>query len=148
MTVSIRKIEARDEARWRTLWDGYLRFYKEELPEAVTKYTWKRLMSVESPVFGIVAEDSSDGVIGIANYLIHESTWASTPLCYLEDLFVDPARRAIGVGEQLIDWLVAETKSRGWSGLYWHTRETNYRARGLYDKYSPHSGFVRYVAKI
>ena len=148
MTVSIRKIEARDEARWRTLWDGYLRFYKEALPEAITKHTWKRLMSVESQVFGIVAEDSSDGVIGIANYLIHESTWAATPLCYLEDLFVDPARRAKGVGEQLIDWLVAECKSRGWSGLYWHTRETNYRARGLYDKYSPHSGFVRYVAKI
>lgn len=148
MTVSIRKIEARDEARWRTLWAGYLRFYKEDLPEAITQHTWKRLMSVESQVFGIVAEDSDAGVIGIANYLIHESTWAATPLCYLEDLFVDPARRAKGVGEQLIDWLVAETKSRGWSGLYWHTRETNYRARGLYDKYSPHSGFVRYVAKI
>jgi hypothetical protein len=23
--------------------------------------------------------------------------------------------------------------------------ETNYRARGLYDKYTPHSGFLRYV---
>ena len=24
-------------------------------------------------------------------------------------------------------------------------RENNYRARGLYDKYTPHSGFLRYV---
>lgn len=26
-----------------------------------------------------------------------------------------------------------------------HNRESNYRARGLYDKYTPHSGFLRYV---
>ena len=49
------------------------------------------------------------------------------------------------MGQQLIDWLVAEMTGQGWSRLYWHTRENNYRARGLYDKYTPHSGFLRYV---
>ena len=67
------------------------------------------------------------------------------PVCYLQDLFVDPALRAGGVGRQLIDWLVAEMKRQNWSRLYWNTRENNYRARGLYDKYTPHSGFLRYV---
>ena len=86
-----------------------------------------------------------EGVIGMANYIIHENTWTLTPACYLQDLFVDPARRAAGVGQQLIDWLVASMATQGWSRLYWHTRENNYRARGLYDKYTPHSGFVRYV---
>ncbi len=47
----------------------------------------------------------------------------------------------------MIDWLVSEMKARGWSTLYWHTLETNYRARGLYDQYTPHSGFVRYVIR-
>ncbi|HLN32796.1 MAG TPA: hypothetical protein VK395_34015 [Gemmataceae bacterium] len=32
-----------------------------------------------------------------------------------------------------------------WSRLYWHTKETNHRARGLYHNYTLHSGFVRYV---
>lgn len=36
-------------------------------------------------------------------------------------------------------------KANKWSRLYWATRETNYRARGVYDKYGPHSGFLRYV---
>jgi hypothetical protein len=49
------------------------------------------------------------------------------------------------VGKQLIDWLVSEMKSRGWSRIYWRTRETNYRARGLYDKFVPQSGFLTYV---
>ncbi len=82
-------------------------------------------MDAASPVHGIVAERAGDGVIGIANYIIHENTWTLTPVCYLQDLFVDPQQRAAGVGQQLIDWLVAEMTGQGWSRLYWHTRENN-----------------------
>ena len=145
MSVTIRKIEARDEARWRVLWDGYCRFYERDLSEPITRHTWGRIMEFASPVHAIVADDPAAGVIGICNYILHDNTWTLTPVCYLEDLFVDPTRRASGVGQQLIDWLVAEMKAQGWSRLYWNTRENNYRARGLYDKYTPHSGFLRYV---
>jgi GNAT superfamily N-acetyltransferase len=145
MTTRIRKIEARDEARWRELWDGYCRFYEREPAPAVASHTWARLMDAAAPVHGIVAERAGAGVIGMANYLIHENTATLTPVCYLQDLFVDPQLRAEGVGRQLIDWLLAEVKARGWSRLYWNTRENNYRARGLYDQYTPHSGFLRYV---
>ena len=145
MTATVRKTEARDEMRWRELWDGYCRFYERDLSEAMTRHTWARIMDAASPVHGIVAERAGEGVIGIANYVIHENTWTLTPVCYLQDLFVDPRRRAAGVGQQLIDWLVAQMTGQGWSRLYWHTRENNYRARGLYDKYTPHSGFLRYV---
>jgi len=145
MHCTVRRIEARDEARWRELWDGYCRFYERDLSEPVTRHTWARIMDAASPVHAIVAESRDGGVIGFSNYVIHENTWTLTPVCYLEDLFVDPAKRAAGVGAQLIDWLLAETKAQGWSRLYWNTKENNYRARGLYDKYTPHSGFLRYV---
>jgi len=145
MPATIRRIEPRDEARWRVLWDGYCRFYERDLSGPVTDYTWQRIMDPASPVHAIVAERKGDGVIGIANYVIHENTWTLTPVCYLEDLFVVPRKRAAGVGKQLIDWLVKEMKRRKWSRLYWQTKENNYRARGLYDKYTPHSGFLRYV---
>src|SRR5262249_34829671 len=152
MNVRIRRIEARDEARWRELWDQYTRFYEREPQEAITRQTWTRIFDDRSPIHAIVAElvGSAPGsereyVIGIANYVIHDSTSALTPVCYLQDLFVDPDNRAAGVGRSLIDWLIAEVERQGWSRLYWQTRENNYRARGLYDKYTPHSGFVRYV---
>jgi GNAT superfamily N-acetyltransferase len=145
MTVTIRKIEPRDEPRWRELFDGYTRFYEREPDEAVTRHTWARILDPASAVKAIVAEDGAGRVVGIANYLTHESTLTLTPVCYLQDLFVDPAGRARGTGRALIDWLVAEMKARGWSRLYWATRETNYRARALYDSYTPHSGFLRYV---
>jgi len=145
MNARIRPIEARDESRWRELWKGYCAFYETDVPDDVTGHTWARIMDQASPVRSIVAEREHDGVIGMANYLIHENTWTRTPVCYLEDLFVDPDKRAAGVGQQLIDWLVAEMRQRGWARVYWHTRENNYRARGLYDKYSRVDGFVRYV---
>ena len=89
--------------------------------------------------------------VGTVAWLLHGigigfATWLVSGIgLELEDLFVDPACRSAGVGQQLIDWLVEEMKVKRWSRLYWHTRENNYRARGLYDKYTPHSGFVRYV---
>ena len=145
MTATIRRIEARDEVRWRELWDGYCRFYEREPSAPVTRHLWARIMDAASSVHGIVAERADSVVIGIANYIIHENTSTLTPVCYLQDLFVDPKLRAGGVGKQLIDWLVTEMTAQGWSRLYWNTKENNYRARGLYDKYPPHSGFLRYV---
>jgi GNAT superfamily N-acetyltransferase len=145
MNVKIRKAEGRDESRWRVLWDGYTRFYNEEPSEAITRHAWARIMDPGSQVNAIVAESEGADVIGIANYIVHDSTSSIAPVCYLQDLFVDPNQRAAGVGRLLIDWLVAEVKAQGWSRLYWATRENNYRARGLYDKYTPHSGFLRYV---
>ena len=143
--TKIRRIEARDESRWRVLLDGYTRFYEREPREEITRHAWKRIMDPAAPVFAIVAEGEGGEVIGIANYLIHESVSSIAPVCYLQDLFVDPKTRAKGIGKAMIDWLVAEMRAKGWSRLYWSTRETNYRARGLYDKYTPHSGFLRYV---
>ena len=143
--TAIRRIEARDERRWRELFAQYTRFYEREPDEAITRHVWSRIMDSAAPVHGIVAEDATAGVVGIANYLLHESTGSLVPVCYLQDLFVDPAMRAGGVGKALIDWLVAETAAQGWSRLYWTTRENNYRARALYDKYTPHSGFLRYA---
>ena len=145
MTPTIRRIETQDEPRWRELWQGYCRFYERELSEATTAYTWARIIDPASPVNAVVACSEGEGVIGIANYIIHENTWTLTPVCYLQDLFVEPRLRARGTGAALIDWLVAEMKRQRWSRLYWNTKENNYRARGLYDKYMPHSGFLRYV---
>jgi GNAT superfamily N-acetyltransferase len=143
--VVIRPALPKDEKRWRELFDGYCLFYERAPSEPLTRYTWTRILDDASPVHAIVAEDEEGDVIGIANYVVHEHTLALAPACYLGDLFVDPTRRAAGVGEQLIAWLVAETKRAGWSRLYWHTRLNNYRARGLYDKFTAHSDFVRYT---
>ena len=145
MQPSIRPIELRDRARWEPMWDGYTRFYEREPREDITAHLWKRLFDPASPVHGIVADDPQLGVIGLAHYILHDSTSLLAPVCYLQDLFVDPAVRAAGAGKQMIDWLLARMRTENWSRLYWNTKENNYRARGLYDKFTPRDPFVRYT---
>jgi GNAT superfamily N-acetyltransferase len=145
MAITIRPAEPRDESRWRELWAAYNAFYEHELPEPITRSTWSRILDPASPIHGIVAETDDGTIVGIANYVLHAGTWSVAPVCYLEDMYVDADRRAAGVGTSLIDWLIAQMKAQGWSLLYWVTKENNYRARALYDRYVPHGGFVRYV---
>ena len=147
MSVQIRPAKAADEACWRELWAAYCGFYGAVVTEVVTTTTWQRILDAAFPVNAIV-EEKAGSVIGFANYLIHANTWNVEPICYLEDMFVDPASRAQGVGKACIDWLLAESARQGWARLYWHTRETNYRARGLYDKYGERSDYVRYAVKL
>ncbi len=143
MTVTVRAPKADDEAAWRRLWAGYNDFYRADVPEEVTAYTWKRVLDPASPVFALLAE--VDGSLaGMALCVRHEGTWSLTGLCYLEDLFVDPAVRGAGVGRALLDHLVALCRQQGWSDLYWHTRDSNRAARDLYDSYVAADDHVRY----
>jgi GNAT superfamily N-acetyltransferase len=74
---------------------------------------------------------------------VHDSTWTAAPVCYLEDLFVDPNYRNRGLGRLLIQDLVDLAEMRGWARLYWHTQATN-PARRLYDEFAGADDFVRY----
>jgi ribosomal protein S18 acetylase RimI-like enzyme len=143
----VRGIRATDEPAWRRLWAGYLLFYQVDLSDEQSNLTWQRLMDPNSPIHGLVAEDPTGRVVGICNYILHENTWTSTPVCYLEDLMVEQGLRGNGVGEAMISELQDKMKQNGWSRIYWMTKENNYRARGLYDKFSKADGFVRYVIK-
>ena len=147
MTLEIRDARAGDEAEWRRLWDGYLAFYKADVPPEVTANTWRRILDPASPVSMRVAE--RDGRLeGFAIHFSHPSTWVMSEDCYLEDLYVDEASRGGGVGRALLDDLVALATARGWSRLYWHTDEGNARARKLYDSYVKTDGHVRYRMKL
>jgi GNAT superfamily N-acetyltransferase len=74
---------------------------------------------------------------------LDDSTWTAAPICYLEDLFVDPNYCNRGLGRLLIQDLVDLAKMRGWARLYWHTQVTN-PARRLYDEFAGPDDFVRY----
>lgn len=97
----------------------------------------------ERALIGRIAEHDAR-VAGFSVSVLHESSWTSSPVCYLEDLFVDPALRGGGVGRALIQDLIDLGRMRGWSQLYWLTRANNDTARRLYDRFVEADSFVRY----
>lgn len=143
VTLLIRDPKPDDEAAWRRLWVGYVSFYEAEVPDDVTAGTWARLLDPNSGMLGRLAE--LDGtVVGFTISVLHPGSWTLAPTCYLEDLFVDSQARGHGLGRALIDDLVALGRDRGWSRLYWHTRQSNDTARRLYDSYVEADDFIRY----
>jgi GNAT superfamily N-acetyltransferase len=138
----IRDPSARDEESWRRLWAGYLAFYEAGVSEDITNHTWQRILDPASPLFARLAEEAG-AVIGFSVSVLHEGTWTADPICYLEDLFVDPPHRGAGAGRRLVQDLVDLARERGWSRLYWHTHASN-PARRLYDAFVEADGFIRY----
>lgn len=146
-TTTVRNLTAGDHAAWHRLWDGYCEFYETVMPAEVTEATWERLLDDATPeYFGLVAERDGE-VIGIANCILHGTTWAIAPRCYLNDLFVDPTARGSGAGKMLIQELQKLAAENGWDKLHWLTHETNTTARRLYDQFGPATGFIQYAVK-
>jgi len=141
--VDVRRLRSDDRPRWEPLWQAYLEFYEHELDDETTDGTWARLTGDDAAVVGLGAFDGPD-LLGICHLVFHPSTWSTSPYCYLEDLFVRPDRRRVGVGRSLIAAAVGEAGTAGVSKLYWQTHATNDTARRLYDRVAEHRGFVVY----
>jgi GNAT superfamily N-acetyltransferase len=145
MSVRVRRLEEKDKRAWLGLFKGYIAFYKATVPDEVIETTWSRLVAgAEGFHIALVAVDEADVPLGLAHLLIHRSTWTPTWYCYLEDLFVDPARRKKGTGRALIEAVYREADARQCSRTYWVTQEFNYAARTLYDQVATKSPFVQY----
>jgi GNAT superfamily N-acetyltransferase len=148
MRTVVRDLNPGDEAEFLRLWNEYLAFYqRSDLPSQTTAHTWARILDPGSPVFARVAVHDG-GLAGFAICVLHEGTWVTAPICYLEDLYVDEGVRGGGVGKALIDDVMALGRERGWARVYWHTEADNHRARRLYDRYKDDDGYVRYTLRL
>jgi GNAT superfamily N-acetyltransferase len=141
---AIRALRNDDWDGWSDLWAGYLSFYRAELDDLTTQSTFERLCADAEGMFGLLALDDAGRAIGMANCVVHASTWSRQPKCYLEDLFVDPAARGRDVGRALLLAVKEAGAERGADRVYWHTQQYNGRARSLYDQVGQPTSFVVY----
>jgi len=101
--VDIRLITRNDHIVWRELWSAYLDFYDTHLPETVFETTWERLLSREPyEPRGFLAWRNNE-TVGLTHYYFHRSCWSIENICYLQDIFVEPALRGSGAGRALIE---------------------------------------------
>jgi GNAT superfamily N-acetyltransferase len=146
-SVRIRPIQPEDFSTWKPLWEGYNAFYGRSgttaLPSEVTDTTWQRFLDPVEPMFALVAERNGK-LVGLVHYLFHRSTTSTGLVCYLEDLFTEPAERGRGVGRALIEAVYQRARSAGITHVYWQTHTSNAAGRRLYEKLASHTGFIVY----
>ena len=146
-SLTVRDAKPADEGEWRGMWQGYCAFYGVDVPTDVTDSVWSRIMDIKAPIYGLVAESEGGQVLGFVNYVLHQYTWGTGSVCYLEDLFVKPEARGQGVGRALMDSLIDRARANSWARVYWDTETSNKTARTLYDKYCLADDFVRYTVR-
>ena len=99
--------------------------------------------ATESAVHGLVAEQE-DHLAGLAHLILHPTTWATHPTCYLEDLYVAKQWRGAEVARRLMEAVYAFADESGPASVYWLTQEYNAPARSLYDTVAHRTSFVVY----
>lgn len=110
----------------------------EREPDAVTATEADLLRDGFGPnpfYFCLIAENNG-APAGFAFYFFNYSTWMGRPGLYLEDIFVLPEFRGLGIGKALLQQVAAVAMEKGcprmqWEVLDWNTPAIDfYRAMG------------------
>lgn len=144
MTVKVRAVTDNDRATWERMFQSYAEFYKTSVPEGGFDTVWGWIFDPANDFWCDVAENDAGEIVGFTQYQLMHRSLGGSMVCYLSDLYVDPAVRGSGIGRALIDHVRAFAKGRGLPGVRWLTQEFNYPARRLYDTYAPKTDFILY----
>jgi GNAT superfamily N-acetyltransferase len=110
----------------------------EREPDAVTATEAGLLMDGfgPHPFYSCLMAEQDGRPAGFALYFFNYSTWMGRPGLYLEDLFVPPEFRGLGIGKALLKKVAAVAVERGCRRLQWEVLDWNtpaidfYRAMG------------------
>ncbi len=89
--ITVRPLTSGDEAEWRRLWTGYLEYYETSVPEEVYTTTFARLLSADHPNQNALLALQDGQPVGLVHYIYHPHNWKVEEVCYLQDLYADPA---------------------------------------------------------
>jgi GNAT superfamily N-acetyltransferase len=110
----------------------------EREPEAVlaTEAALERDGFGPNPFYFCLIAEHDGRPAGFALYFFNYSTWLGRPGLYLEDLFVEPEFRGLGIGKLLLERVAVIALEKGCLRLQWEVLDWNtpaiefYRAMG------------------
>ncbi len=146
--VSIRPVQADDRSQWDVLYQGYATFYNVIQTPEMRETVWSWLHDETKESQGLVAVGSDGVLLGLTHFRPFARPLSATMGCFLDDLFVSPEARGLGVADALIEAVRGIAAENGWSVVRWITAENNYRGRGVYDRVAVKTNWVTYDIKL
>lgn len=143
-TVTIVRPTLADKPAWRRLYDGYARFYKRPMNDAKANLVWSWIQDPNHPVECLLARADDGAIVGLAHVREYPRPLLGGLGGYLDDLFVDPARRGGGIVDLMFAAVAELAAERGWISVQWKTAEDNYRARAVYDRVGRKTHWITY----
>ena len=142
--VSIRPLGDGDFHAWKLLWHAYLDFYETTVEDIVYETSFGRMLSDQNLAQNAFVAEQDGDLVGLVHYIFHSHNWKIEDVCYLQDLYVVPELRGIGIGRALIEAVYVASDARGSPTVYWLTQDFNKPARRLYDYIASVTPFIKY----
>jgi GNAT superfamily N-acetyltransferase len=85
-----------------------------------------------NPFYQCLIAEHDGRPVGFALYFFNYSTWMGRPGIYIEDLFVQPEFRGLGIGKALLRQVAAVAIEKGCQRLQWEVLDWNIPAIDFY----------------
>lgn len=106
----------------------------ERAPDAVTATVegLERDGFGPNPIYFCLMAEHDGKAAGFALFFYNYSTWLGRPGIYLEDVFVEPELRGLGIGKALLERVAATAIEKGCQRLEWAVLDWNTPAIEFY----------------
>jgi ribosomal protein S18 acetylase RimI-like enzyme len=155
MTTDIKRIYSSESRLVIEMFDKYRVFYKQPSNiELAKNFIQSRLDNNESVIFVATVADNNNVIpIGFTQLYPKFSSGKAIKIWVLNDLYVEPTYRKLGVGESLIKYALKYAKEDKASHVELSTAIDNYTAQSLYDsigfkRQNPSTDFFNYKIEL
>jgi ribosomal protein S18 acetylase RimI-like enzyme len=131
--ISVRLATPADAERLAALLVAQLR--EHEIPTAAEAVAASVAATLADPERGFILAATADGVIeGVAYVSFARPLEHAGEVAWLEELYVAPARRGLGVGQMLVAAVTARAEARGCASIELEVEADHGRAAHLYER--------------
>ena len=141
--VTVREPVTADFDAWCELYRGYAEFYGVHQDDAMRATVWAWIHDPAASTRCLVAE-TARGLVGLAHTRPFARPLSASVGEFLDDLFVLPPARGLGVASALIKEIDRRAAADGRTVVRWITRDDNVVARRLYDELALVTSWVTY----
>lgn len=133
--------------KWADLYKAYAEFYKVPMTEQQLQLAWTWLDGHETELRGIAAlvDGEPKGIIHYRRFL---RPLAGEIGLFLDDIFVCPTVRRMGVGKALLARLESIAEVQDCTMIRWMTAEHNHGAQNFYNEFGKKTGWITYDHKM
>jgi GNAT superfamily N-acetyltransferase len=142
--VDIRRATLEDRERLKVLVRAYIDFYEQPQPPDVQVDALLTLLAERDEIGVQFVAEENGGLIGFATIFLTYDTVAAARVAIMNDLFVTPAMRGMGIGRALIERCARFSRESGCVLLQWVTAADNTSAQALYDRVATRTSWVTY----
>jgi ribosomal protein S18 acetylase RimI-like enzyme len=144
MKHQISELQADDKESWQQLYYAYARFYKMPMDQSILDSIWSWIFDQNNKFYALIAKDEKGEALGFMHFRAMPSPLRGAEVGFLDDLYVVPEARGMGVVDSLYQALNAFAQQQDWPFVRWITAENNYRGRSVYDKIAEKTQWVTY----